>query len=104
MFVNYAATHSDAFFYYRASKMILAAHSDTSYLSEKETRNRAGDHFYLSEDQQFPSNNGAVHNTSSIIKTLMSSAVEAGLGTLYINSRETVPHADASAGDGAPSA
>eukprot|EP00804_Cyclotella_cryptica_P005330 CCRYP_020410-RA/>CCRYP_020410-RA protein AED:0.19 eAED:0.19 QI:0/-1/0/1/-1/1/1/0/760 len=33
-FLDYAMTHQDAVITYRASNMILAAHSDTSYLSE----------------------------------------------------------------------
>ena len=88
---NYAATHPDAIIAYRASKMILAAHSDASHLSERETRRRTGGHFYLSENQQIPPNNGALHVTSSIIKLVMSSAAEAELEALYINTREAVP-------------
>ena len=45
----------------------------------------------MSEDKRIPPNNGAVHNTSSIIKVVMSSATEAELGALYINTREAVP-------------
>ena len=45
----------------------------------------------MSENQHIPPNNGAVHNTSSIIKAVMSSAAEAELGALYINAREAVP-------------
>ena len=32
--LDYAATHPDAAVTYRASNMVLAAHSDPSYLSE----------------------------------------------------------------------
>ena len=73
-FLDYAATHPDAIVAYRASKMILAAHSDVSYLSERNARRRAGGHSYLSENQHIPPINGAVRNTSSIIKAFMSSA------------------------------
>ena len=90
-FSDYAASHPDAIVTYRASKMILAAHSDTSYLSEREARSRAGGHFFLSEDKHIPLNNDAVHNTSSVIKAVMSSAADAELGALYINTREAVP-------------
>ena len=45
----------------------------------------------MSEDKHIPSNNGAVHNTSSIIKAVISSAAETELGALYINTREAVP-------------
>ena len=90
-FLDYATSHPNTIVTYRESKMILAAHSDASYLSEREARSRAGEHFFLSEDKHIPSNNGAVHNTSSIIKAVMSSAAEVELGALYINAREAVP-------------
>ena len=71
--------------------MILAAHIDASYLSKREARNRAGGHFCLSANRQTLPNNGALHVTSSIIKSVVSSAAEAKLGALYINAREAVP-------------
>eukprot|EP00804_Cyclotella_cryptica_P013681 CCRYP_016123-RA/>CCRYP_016123-RA protein AED:0.28 eAED:0.28 QI:0/0/0/1/0/0/3/0/318 len=59
--------------------MILAAHSDASYLSESNARSRAGGHFFLSENDHYPTNNGAVLTISQIIKVVMSSAAEAEL-------------------------
>jgi hypothetical protein len=47
-------THQDAIITYRASNMILAAHSDASYLSETKARSRAGGHFFLSENDEVP--------------------------------------------------
>ena len=90
-FLDYAATHPDAIVTYRASGMTLAVHSDASYLSESKTRSRAGGHFFMSEDESEPRNNGAVLTVAQIIKAVMSSAAEAELGGLYINSREAVP-------------
>ena len=90
-FLDYAATHPDAIVTYRASNMVLGIHSDASYLSETGARSRAGGHFYMSNDTQFPPNNGAVHNVAQIINAVMSSAAEAELGALYINAREAVP-------------
>ena len=40
--------------------------------------------------EQLP-NNGAVLNIAQIIKNVMSSAVEAELGGLFINAREAIP-------------
>ena len=60
--------------------MILAIHSDASDCNRPKTRSRAGGHF-------FTSNNGTIHNTTQIIKQVMSSAMEAELGALYINSK-----------------
>jgi hypothetical protein len=90
-FLDYAASHPDAIVTYRASDMVLSIHSDASYLTEKGARSRAGGHFYMSNNAQFPSNNGAVLNVASIIKAVMTSAAEAELGALYINAREAVP-------------
>ena len=90
-FLDYASSHQDAMVTYRASDMVLAVHSDASYLSERKARSRAGGHFFMSEDETFPANNGAVLTIAQIIKAVMSSAAEAELGALYINSREAIP-------------
>eukprot|EP00804_Cyclotella_cryptica_P029695 CCRYP_018699-RA/>CCRYP_018699-RA protein AED:0.27 eAED:0.27 QI:0/0/0/1/0/0/2/0/408 len=44
-FLDYAMTHPDAMITYRDSNMILAVHSDASYLLETKARSRAGDIF-----------------------------------------------------------
>eukprot|EP00804_Cyclotella_cryptica_P004701 CCRYP_019131-RA/>CCRYP_019131-RA protein AED:0.04 eAED:0.04 QI:0/-1/0/1/-1/1/1/0/217 len=90
-FLDYAMTHPDAMITYRASNMILAVHSNASYLSETKAHSRAGGHFFLSEDDPSPRNNGAILTLAQIIKPVMSSAAEAELGALYINARETIP-------------
>jgi len=91
-FLDYVATNPDAILTYRASDMVLGIHSDASYLSEPESKSRAGGHFFMSNDTRFPpTNNGAVLNIAQIIKAVMSSAAEAELGALYINAREAVP-------------
>ena len=45
--IDYAATHPYAAVTYRSSNMVLAAHSDASYLSETKSRSRAGGHFLM---------------------------------------------------------
>eukprot|EP00804_Cyclotella_cryptica_P028359 CCRYP_016427-RA/>CCRYP_016427-RA protein AED:0.05 eAED:0.03 QI:0/0/0/1/1/1/2/0/1237 len=90
-FLDYAMTHQNAVVTYRASNMILAVHSDASYLSETKARSRAGDHFFLTENDEVPRNNGAILTLAQIIKSVMSSAAEAELGALYINAREAIP-------------
>jgi hypothetical protein len=81
-FLDYAATQEDAVITYRKSDMVLAIHSDASYLSEPKARSRAGGHFFLSENDEDPRDNGAVHTVAKIIKAVMSSAAEAELGGL----------------------
>ena len=41
-FLDYAATHPDAIVTYHASNMVLAGHSNASYLSETNAHSRAG--------------------------------------------------------------
>ncbi|KAL7476408.1 hypothetical protein ACHAW6_002274 [Cyclotella cf. meneghiniana] len=89
--LDYIASQEDAVLTYRASNMILAIHSDASYLSEAMAQSRAGGHDFLSEDVAFPPNNGAVLNISTIIKAVMSSAAEAELGALFLNAKAAIP-------------
>jgi hypothetical protein len=89
-FLDYIATQEEAIITYSASDMILAVHSDASYLSEPKARSRAGGHFFMSFDANNPPNNGAILNIAHIIKHGMSSATEAELAALYIMAREAV--------------
>ena len=57
--LDYVATHPDAVLTFNASSMVLNVHSDASYLTEPKARNRAGGHFFMSENNQDPKNNGA---------------------------------------------
>ena len=90
-FLDYAATHPEATVTYQASDMVLAIHSDASYLSEPKARSRAGGHFFMSKEHKDPPNNGAVLNVSKVIKAVMSSAAEAELGALFYNAKIAVP-------------
>ncbi len=71
--------------------MVLAVHSDASYLSELAARSQAGGYFFCSSNAYDPPNNGAVLNISKILKAVMSSAAKAKLGALYINDQEAIP-------------
>ena len=46
-FLDYCATHPNAGVRFVASDMILAMHSDASYLSEPDSKSRAAGYFYL---------------------------------------------------------
>jgi hypothetical protein len=82
--LNYLATQEDVVLSYHASDMVLAVHSNASYLSKPKACSRAGGHFFLSSDTTVPPNNGAVLNIAHIIKNVMSSATEVELAGLYI--------------------
>ena len=88
--LDYIASREDAVLTYHVSEMMLAAHSDAGYHNEPGAKSRAGGHFYLSNNAEVPPNNGSIHNVAQIIKAVMSSATEAELWALFINSREAV--------------
>ena len=89
--LDYVATYPSDGITYRASSMILAAHSDASYLTETGSRSRAGAHIFLSEDDPIPRDNGPVLSISQILKFVMASAAEAELAALYTTAREMIP-------------
>ena len=89
--LDYVATYPNDGITYRASDMVLAAHSDASFLSEPHSRSRAGAHIFLSEDDAIPRQNGPVLTISQIIKHVMASAAEAELAALYQTAREMIP-------------
>jgi hypothetical protein len=83
--LDYLATQEDAELSYHVNDMVLAVHSNASYLSEpSKAHSRACGHFFLSSITTVPPNNGAVLNIVHIIKIGMSSATEAELAGLYI--------------------
>ncbi len=84
-FLDYAATHPDAIITYQASNMVLAGHSNASYLLETNACSQAGGHFFMSNNDALPPNNGVILTIAQIIKAVMLSAAEAEIGTLYIN-------------------
>ncbi len=88
--LDYAASQEEAILTYRASGMILAIHSDASYLLEPRACSRAGGHMFMAGKEDIPINNGAILNLSQIIKAVMSSAAEAKLGALFINAKMAV--------------
>ena len=57
--------------------MVLAIHSNISYLTEANPQNRAGGHMFLANQDNIPTNNGAILNILQTIKAVMSSAAEA---------------------------
>ena len=90
-FMDYCATHPDAVVRFMASDMILALHSDASYLSEPGAKSRAGGHFYLKNKTDRDTNNGAVLTLSKIIKHVMTSASEAEIAALFLNCKAAIP-------------
>jgi hypothetical protein len=88
--LDYLATQEDVVLSYHVRDMVLAVHSNASYLSKPKACSRAGGHFFLSSDTTVPPNNGAVLNIAHIIKNVMSLATEGELAGLYIMVPEAV--------------
>ena len=89
--LDYAATNPDAILTYKKSNMVLAVHSDASYLSKPSARCWVSGHFFCSANVDDPPNNGAVLNISKILKAIMSSVDKAELVALYINAHKAIP-------------
>jgi hypothetical protein len=60
------ASQNEAVLTYKASDMVLAIHSNTSYLSEPKARSRAGGHMFMAGRDDISTNNGAVLNILQI--------------------------------------
>jgi hypothetical protein len=88
--LDYCASQEEAIISYSASKMILAVHSDTGYCNEKKSQSRARGHFFLTNNEKHPTNNGAILTIATIIKAVMTSAAKAELGALYLNAQEAI--------------
>ena len=89
-YLDFMASQEDAVLTYRASDIILAIHSDASYLSKPKYPSHAGGHMFMAGKDEIPINNGAVLNISHIIRAVMSSATETELGALFINAKTAV--------------
>jgi hypothetical protein len=70
--------------------MILHIHSNASYLSENEAKSRAGGLFYMGSNNKTNKKltNGAILIISKFLKHVLSSAAEAEIGAVFINSKE----------------
>jgi hypothetical protein len=70
--------------------MILHIHSDASYLSENGAKSRAEGLFYTGNTTKNDKKltNGAILIVSKVLKHVMSSATEAEIGAVFINTKE----------------
>jgi hypothetical protein len=89
-FLDYMASQDEAVLTYKASNMVLAIHSNASYLSKLKACSHTKGHMFMAERDGIPTNNGAILNISQIIRAVMSSAAEAELGALFINAKIAV--------------
>ena len=87
-FLAYMASHPNAKLIFRASDMQLCVHSDASYLSEPDSRSRAGGFHWLGSDLPY---NGAVDVLTTTIKAVVSAASEAEYGAAFLNATQALP-------------
>ena len=91
-FLGYCATHTDAKIRFFASKIILQVHSDESYMNETKAHNTSSGNYFLGNNIKYGKPivlNGAIHTLCKIIE-VAASAAEAELGSLFLNTQETV--------------
>ena len=89
--LDYMTTNPNAIIRFHRSNMILNVHSDASYLSAGKGRSRAGGYYFLGNMPVHDKPiflNGNVHVTCAILKLVASSAAEAELGVLFLNTKE----------------
>jgi hypothetical protein len=88
--LNYCKTHPETKIRYHASDVILHIHSDASYLSENETKSRAGGFFYMGSSTNTAKKltNNEILIISTVLKHVMSSATEAEIGSVFITAKE----------------
>jgi hypothetical protein len=90
--LDYFTTHPDAEVRFHSSDMVLQVSSDASYLSEPEARSQTGGNFNLgNNDDRQQQINGPILCLSSITKNVMSSAAEAGVGSVFSNAKVAAP-------------
>ena len=85
------ALHPNDGITFKSSNMILAAHSDASYLSESKSRSREGAHIFLSNGDPIPQSNGPVLSIAAVMRSVYALSGEAKLAALFKCAQEMVP-------------
>jgi hypothetical protein len=89
--LDHVATYPSNGITFKSSNMILAAHSNTSYLSKTKSRSRVGAHIFLSNNDPIPQSNGPLLSISAILRSVYGSVAEAKLAALYKCATKMVP-------------
>ena len=92
-FLEYCNAHPDPKIRFHASNMILAIHSDASFMNEPMARSTAAGFFWLKNKDDKDKKmklNGAVQVILQIIKLVCASTAESELAAIFINAREAI--------------
>lgn len=93
-FLEYLAKHPDPKIQFFSSDMILATHSDASYMNEPGAKSTAAGYWWLKNKHDKDTNmkiNRAINVLCKIIRLVCSSTAEAELAALFLNAKETIP-------------
>jgi hypothetical protein len=91
--LDYLTTNSDAKVQFYASNMVMSIHYDAYYLSKTMSCSRACGHFFIGwtpKNGEAIRLNGAFYTNTTIIKSVIASAVEAELGALFQNCQDGI--------------
>ena len=86
---HYSATHPNATIRCLASDIILAVHSDVTYISDSKSRAPGHSHLTKVHDENF--NNGVTLTLSTVIKHAVALTSEAELDALLYNCKHEIP-------------
>ncbi len=89
--LDHLALHPNDGITFKASNMILAAHSDASYLSKSKSCSQAGAHIFLSNDDPIPQSDGPVLSIAAVMRSVYALAGEAKLAALFKCAQKMVP-------------
>jgi hypothetical protein len=92
--LNYCNTHPETKIRYHACDMILHIHSDASYLSENESKSRAGGFFYMGNNTNTNKKltNQAILIISKVLKHIGAVLVNAKEGAVLRTTLEELGH------------
>ena len=96
--MKYLASNPQAEIQYRASRMQLAIHYNTSYISVAQARSRSSGVHFISKvppdpdnlEDFVPATNFILIVVGKIMRNIMASAAEAKYGTIYVNVQSAV--------------
>jgi hypothetical protein len=89
--LDHLALHPNNGITFKASKMILAAHSDASYLSKSKSCSQASAHIFLSNDNPIPQSNRPILSITAVMRSVYALAGKAKLAALFKCAQEMVP-------------
>ena len=89
--LHYTYSNPDAAVVYCASDMVLHTDSDAAYLIAPQAQSRTGGYHWIGS-KDHTRFNGPIHVLAKVIKSVMSSAMEAQIAVLFMNAQPTIEY------------